>query len=154
MLGLRCCSGSFSGCSERRLLSLPCACAGFSLWSLFFLLGTGSRALRLQQLWPMGLSCSVACGIFVDQGSNPCALHWQVDAYPLSHRGNAWMKFSILSWSVWNFSCIHRLAHYAFSKNAVNQLVLGDSRSQRGLGPPGCGGGGSELRVDSSQPHG
>ena len=26
-----------------------------------------------------GLSCSEACGIFPDQGLNPCALHWQVD---------------------------------------------------------------------------
>ena len=24
-----------------------------------------------------GLSCSMACGIFPDQGSNPCPLHWQ-----------------------------------------------------------------------------
>ena len=24
------------------------------------------------------LSCSVACGIVLDQESNPCALHWQV----------------------------------------------------------------------------
>ena len=24
-----------------------------------------------------GLSCSTACGIFPDQGSNPCPLHWQ-----------------------------------------------------------------------------
>ena len=27
-----------------------------------------------------GLSCSVACGIFPDQGSNPCPLHWQADS--------------------------------------------------------------------------
>ena len=26
------------------------------------------------------LSCSAACGIFPDQGSNLCALHWQVDS--------------------------------------------------------------------------
>ena len=35
-----------------------------------------------------GFSCSVACGIFPDQGSNPCPLHWQVDAYPLHHQGS------------------------------------------------------------------
>ena len=35
-----------------------------------------------------GLSCSVACGIFLDQGSNPCHLHWQVDSLPLSHQGS------------------------------------------------------------------
>ena len=27
-----------------------------------------------------GLSCSVAYGIFLDQGANPCPLHWQVDS--------------------------------------------------------------------------
>ena len=27
-----------------------------------------------------GLSCSVACGIFLDQGSNLCPLHWQADS--------------------------------------------------------------------------
>ena len=27
-----------------------------------------------------GLSCSAACGIFPDQGSNPCLLHWQADS--------------------------------------------------------------------------
>ena len=26
-----------------------------------------------------GLSCSAACGIVPDQGSNPCPLHWQAD---------------------------------------------------------------------------
>ena len=26
-----------------------------------------------------GLSCSAACGIFPDQGLNPCLLHWQAD---------------------------------------------------------------------------
>ena len=34
------------------------------------------------------LSCSVACGIFLDQGSNPCSLHWQADSYPLHHQGS------------------------------------------------------------------
>ena len=29
-----------------------------------------------------GLSCSVACGVFPDQGSNLSLLHWQVDAFP------------------------------------------------------------------------
>ena len=35
-----------------------------------------------------GLSCSAACGIFPDQGSNPCPLHWQVDSQPLRHQGS------------------------------------------------------------------
>ena len=32
-----------------------------------------------------GLSCFTACGIFLDQVSNLCLLHWQVDSLPLSH---------------------------------------------------------------------
>ena len=35
-----------------------------------------------------GLSCSTACGIFPDQGSNPRPLHWQVDSQPLHHHGS------------------------------------------------------------------
>ena len=32
-----------------------------------------------------GLSCSAARGIFLDQGSNLCLLHWQVNSLPPSH---------------------------------------------------------------------
>ena len=35
------------------------------------------------------LSYSAACGVFPDQGWNPCPLHWQVDSLPLSHRGSS-----------------------------------------------------------------
>ena len=35
-----------------------------------------------------GLSCSEACGIFLDQGPNPHLLHWWGDALPLSHQGS------------------------------------------------------------------
>ena len=32
------------------------------------------------------LSCSLTCRIFLDQGSNPCPMHWQVDSLPPSHQ--------------------------------------------------------------------
>ena len=35
-----------------------------------------------------GLSCSAACGIFPDRGSNLCPLHWQADSQPLRHQGS------------------------------------------------------------------
>ena len=35
-----------------------------------------------------GLRCSVAGGIFPDQGSNLCFLNWQVDSVLLSHQGS------------------------------------------------------------------
>ena len=34
------------------------------------------------------LRCSVACGILLDQGLNPCLLHWQADSSPVSHQGS------------------------------------------------------------------
>ena len=45
-------------------------------------------AYSLQIVVVHRLSHSVACGIFQDQGSNPCLLHWQADSLPLSHQGN------------------------------------------------------------------
>ena len=44
------------------------------------------------------LSCSAACGIFPNQGSNPCPLHWQMDSLPLGHQGSP--KLPILKWSL------------------------------------------------------
>ena len=35
-----------------------------------------------------GRSCSSVCGIFPDQGSNLCLLHWQAVSLPLSHQGS------------------------------------------------------------------
>ena len=35
-----------------------------------------------------GPSCSAACGILPDQGSNPCPLHRQADSQPLHHQGS------------------------------------------------------------------
>ena len=80
-------------------------CTAFSLQGLRPLWSVGPRACGLQQLRHMGsvivasrlsstgsvvvvlrLSRSVACGIFTDQGSNPCFLYWQVDSLPLSHQ--------------------------------------------------------------------
>ena len=44
----------------------------------------GTRASVVGAHW---LSCSMACGIFLDQGSSPCPLDWQVDSQPLDHQG-------------------------------------------------------------------
>ena len=37
---------------------------------------------------PHRLSCSAACGIFLDQGLNPRLLHWQMDSLPPSRQGS------------------------------------------------------------------
>ena len=48
---------------------------------------TGSRRAG-SVIVARGPSCSTACGIFPDQGSNPCPLHWQADSQPLRHHGS------------------------------------------------------------------
>ena len=62
-------------------------CAGPSLARPLLLPSTGSRRAG-SVIVAHGPSCSVACGIFPDQGSNPCLLHWQADSQPLRHQGS------------------------------------------------------------------
>ena len=62
-------------------------CAGLSLSRPLPLRGTGSRRAG-SVIVAHGPSCSAACGIFPDQGSNPCPLHWQADSQPLRHQGS------------------------------------------------------------------
>ena len=62
-------------------------CAGLSLSRPLLLRSTGSRRAGSVAV-AHGPSCSAACGIFPDQGSNPCPLHWQADSQPLRHQGS------------------------------------------------------------------
>ena len=66
-------------------------CAGLSLSRPVLLRSTGSRPAG-SVIVAHGPNCSAACGIFPDQGSNPCLLHWQADSQPLRHQGSpeAW----------------------------------------------------------------
>ena len=82
-MGLQCCTQAFSSCSLQ-----ASHCDGFSYGAQA--LGTQAsvtaacrlRSCRSRALesWfssvVHGLSCSVASGILLDQGSNPCPLHW------------------------------------------------------------------------------
>ena len=72
----------FSSCTEQGLLCI----LGFlivvaSLVAKRRLEGTSSVVVVHG-----GPSCPKACGIFLDQRSNPCLLHWQVGSYPLDHQ--------------------------------------------------------------------
>ena len=86
MLGLRFCARAFSlvvasgGHSSSR-------CAGLSLSRPLLLRSTGSKRAG-SVVVAHGPSCSAACGIFRDQGSNLCPLHWQADSQPLCHQGS------------------------------------------------------------------
>ena len=73
-----------------------------------------------------GLSCSTACGIFPDPGSNLCLLHWQVDSLPLSHQGRSHYQILILKSSklrthLTDSVCCHQ---YFVAQKGMNQLIL------------------------------
>ena len=78
-------------------------CMGFSLWGLLLLQSTGSVVVA------HGCGCSAACGIFPDQGLNPCPLHWQADSYPLCYQGSPWMgaPFENLMKTLEALKCTH-----------------------------------------------
>ena len=71
-------------------------CMGLSLSRPLLLRSTGSRRAG-SVVVAQGPSCSTACGIFPDQGSNPCPLHWQADCLPLHHQGSPGKAF----WKGW-----------------------------------------------------
>ena len=82
-------------------------CSGFSC--------CGVRALGAQAsvVGMQGVSSSVACGIFGDQGSNSCLLHWQADSLSLSHQGSPIQPFTMnLSMQLfWNLEACWKLLH-------------------------------------------
>ena len=101
VLGLRFCARAFSSCSERGPLfiavrgpfTVAASLVAEPRLQTYRLSSCGSRA-----------SCSVACGIFLDQGSNPCPLNWQADSQPLRHQGSPrllfyWKETEALPWS-------------------------------------------------------
>ena len=67
-------------------------CKGLSLSQPLLLRSTGSRRTG-SVIVAHGPSRSAACGIFPDQGSNPCPLHSQADSQPLRHQGSPPMRF-------------------------------------------------------------
>ena len=67
-------------------------CAGFSLSRPLLLWSTGSRRAG-SVIVAHGPSCSAACGIFPDQGSNLCPLHQQADSQRLRHQGSPAVLF-------------------------------------------------------------
>ena len=58
-----------------------------------------------------GPSCSAACGILPDQGSNPCPLHWQADSQPLCHQGSLIL---LMCCSIWFGNILFRIFAYMF----------------------------------------
>ena len=89
-------------------------CAGLSLSWPLLLWSTGSRHAG-SAIVAHGPSCSAACGIFPDQGSNPCPLHWQADSQPLHHQGSPILLFmDIVLFPVWGYLFIYLIFIYLF----------------------------------------
>ena len=75
-------------------------CMGLSLSRPLLLRSTDSRRAG-SVVVAHGPSCSAACGILPDQGSNPCPLHWKADSQPQHHQGSPpircfWKGFILL----------------------------------------------------------
>ena len=68
-------------------------CVGLSLSWPLLLRSTASRRAG-SVVVAHGPSCSAACGIFPDQGSNLCPVHWQADSQSLRHQGSPRVPFS------------------------------------------------------------
>ena len=110
----------FFGCARSLLLCrIFSSCGSYFLVVVHELLIPGASlvacralALGLQYLWRVGsvfmalglqsrgsivvsceLICCSACGSFLDQGLNPCLLHWLADSLPLSHQGSPMFSF-------------------------------------------------------------
>ena len=86
VLGLCFCARAFSSCGKRGPLFIAVR-GPLTIAASLLLRSTGSRCAG-SAIVAHGPSCSVACGIFPDQGSNPCPLHWQADSQPLRHQGS------------------------------------------------------------------
>ena len=85
VLGLHFCVRAFSSCGKWGPLFI--AVRGPLIIAASLVGSTGSRRAG-SVVVAHGPSCSIACGIFPDQGSNPCPLHWQADSQPLHHQGS------------------------------------------------------------------
>ena len=81
VLGLHCCVGAFAGYSNWRLLFFVVHGLLIALASLVTEHGLWIHRLQQSQhegsvVVLHGLSCSAACGMFPNEGSNTCPLHW------------------------------------------------------------------------------
>ena len=123
----------FSGCGMRGLLWLWCVvshCRDFSCCG-HRLSGAQASAAAAPGFWSTasvevvhGLSCSTECGIFLNQGSNPCLLHWQA-FFTTEPPGNPclwFFCFSLKSLLVYDFVNIHIFWYIFYFPPAIDLL--------------------------------
>ena len=111
-LGLHCCSRAFSSCGEQGLLLVQVHgaphCSGFSCQGAPVVgqVGFSSCSRRASVVVVRGLSRPEAGGILLDQGSNPCPLHWQVASHPLCCAESlSCVQLFVTPWTVAKFLC-------------------------------------------------
>ena len=90
VLGLRFCARAFSSCGKWGPLFIT-VCGPLTIAASF----VAEHRLQTRRLSNCGSRAQLLRGIFPDQGSNPCPLHWQADSQPLSHQGSPIYTISI-----------------------------------------------------------
>ena len=100
-------------------------CAGLSLSRPLPLRSTDSRRAG-SVVVAHGPIRSAACGVFPDQGSNPCPLHWQADSQPLHHQGSpcnqVFLQFHFLN--NWDHQIIKLIQWLSDFYSLYNPLAL------------------------------
>ena len=80
----------------------------------------GLQVWRASVVVVQGLSCPMACGILLDQGSNLCPLHWEADSYPLYHQGSPKARLFLIKATLQNR---HRFPLASYSNSKI-ELIL------------------------------
>ena len=81
----------------------------------------GLQSMQASAVVTHGFSCFVASGIFMDQGSNSCPLHWQAYSQPLGHQGSPSLIYCVC---VCVCACVCPLGFLSFT----NPVTKGRSR--------------------------
>ena len=106
---------------------IPCFVWVLSSWSVQASRCGGFSRFRAQSrcmgfVVAGGLSCSAACGISPDQGSDLFPLHWQADSYALDPQGSQARPTAVMYF----FPCLN-----IFSPKQVNRLSLTLGRTDK-----------------------
>ena len=113
-LGPHWCTQNFSSCSEWGLLFMAMhgrllTFCGFSCCKAQALEAQASvAAVRGLSSCDTRGCCSTACGIFPDQGSNLCPLHWQAHSYPLCPQGSPpFFRLNNIPLGIYVYVCVY-----------------------------------------------
>ena len=106
-------------------------CTGLSLSRPLLLRSTGPRC-TCSVVVAHGPSCSAACRILPDQGSNPRPLHWQADSQPLRHQGSPQHYFLNGITGQWLLLQVLKFSdHLTFNRSPFYSIAATISHSQQ-----------------------